>query len=610
VREAPASPERGEKVRNAIGLALLGVAFAWALGVVAVRTFGPASESSLTAGKKVIRFVHWQLEGGVVQAYEWARQEYMRLHPDVVVEQIDVHERAYTQWVQTQLIGRTAPDLIELRFQANLVVRYFIPTTEIGDQPNPYNSREWDARLRDVVLEARLGELEADASVPAAERRDRAEALRRQAAASPVGELDGVSWRNTYIDGMQGGYVPELQDYYGMGTSVFTQRCYANATLLKEAAGITEPPRTLAEFFRVCEAIQAYARRHRLKLVPIAGSRYTEEMFRSKYWDMGTFGLLEAQDVDGDGGVSQGERLWGVFTGRIDFETDPYLEGTHKCLYDICQYFNRGFMAAQRDQSVFLFAQGHAAMIATGTWDAGSLWQQVEGDFPILVFDFPVPAPGEKYHDAMPHRVTEAGTTAQGLFGLSKFSRHPETAIDFMHFLTSRRVNEEINRRFRWFPAVRGARTDAILQAFEPKTEGVFNVFHIGKFLGGDTELRYLQQYTDFVSAVPPEGVPYEEFLDGHYRRFICRVARDFHEYALRDFVKFHENAYSATVQTEVALAQARSRALREGMTPEVQRNLVALVLGSVRRLHGRAVEYHLYEQAKVAWEARRGRGP
>jgi len=168
--------KRSERIRNWIGFAILGGALAWAVVVVVVRTFGPESDLSLTQDKKIIRLVHWQLEGGYVKGMNEAMREYEKLHPDVSVQQIDIHERAYNQWVQTQLIGRTAPDLIELRFGpdlANRVVRYFVPITDIVDRPNPYNEGT---------------------------------------------DLEGLPWRETYMDGMMGGYFGELQDYYGVPT--------------------------------------------------------------------------------------------------------------------------------------------------------------------------------------------------------------------------------------------------------------------------------------------------------------------------------------------------------------------------------------------------------
>jgi raffinose/stachyose/melibiose transport system substrate-binding protein len=601
------SSDRRQKIRNAVGLALLAVVFTWSIVVVARRTFGPTSETSLVGDKKVIRFVHWQLEAGYMQAMDEARRQYMRLHPDVVVEQIDVHERAYYQWVQTQLIGRTAPDLIENRFQGGLIVRYFVPLTTIVEEPNPYNSRAWDERLKALVVEDRARAIRADPARSDAEKERLIREVQREADEPREGDLEGVPWRETFIDGMMGAYQIELRDYYSVPTSVFTMRIYANKDIVKKATGEAKAPKTLGEFFRLCRAIEDYARKNDLKLVPIAGSNYTESMFRNKYNTMGTWGTLEAQDDDHDAGVTYGERVLAVQTDRIPLETDPYLEATHKILYDICRFYNRGFMAANRDESVFLFAQGNAAMIATGTWDAGSLWQQAQGDFEIMVFDFPVPGPGEPYSNVVAERVTEAGTMVQGLYSLSRFSRHPDVALDFMKFLTSRRINEDINRKFRWFPGVRGARTEDILKPFEPKLEGVYEIF-IFKYLP-DIELRYEQQYKDFISDVPPADRPYAEYLDEHYKQFMARYARDFRKYSLEDLRKMLETQYNSGVQTEVSLCQLRARALREGLTPDVKASLMAVTLGQVRRLQERAVDWTRYEKAKAAYEARLAAG-
>ena len=51
-----------------------------------------------------------------------------------------VSERVYKQYVQTQGIGKTLPDLVQLgREEAGSVPRFFISNTEDVQQPNPYN---------------------------------------------------------------------------------------------------------------------------------------------------------------------------------------------------------------------------------------------------------------------------------------------------------------------------------------------------------------------------------------------------------------------------------------------------------------------------------------
>jgi raffinose/stachyose/melibiose transport system substrate-binding protein len=610
--------ERQARLRNYLGLAILLAALGWSVVHVTIHSFGSESDTALLAGKKVIRFAHWQLEGRCVEALNEACREYERLHPDVAVQQIEIPERAYEQWTRTQLIGRTAPDLIETRWWPNLLVRYFVPLGEYVEQPNPYNDDD-----------------------PCA------------------ADLKGLPWRETYIDNMLGGWNDNLRGYYGMPVSLFTVRCFANKDLIREAAGVTEPPKDLGEFFEICERIEAYARRRKksdpsFRLVPIAGSDYTENMFRGRYWGMATWDLVEDYDTNLDCWLGDDERVEAILTGRLNLATDPRIRAGHQVLYDISRYFNPGFMAARRDESVFLFSQGNAAMIATGTWDAGSLWRQIAGDFEIMVFDFPIPAPDQEYGRYIRHRITEAGQRAGFSFGLTRISTNKKIAIDFMRFLTSRRINEKINRAFRWFPAIRGARTDEILRPFRPRVEGIFRVIDIW-FRGGDTHLRYDQKYKRYISARDPQPKDYTEFLaaaagdredfvkrfgnlarsfladfgsdpaehrrcafaeyrrrwrDWHYDEFIRAFAADYQELALADFRRTDVDTYHQVVQVEAALAQTRAAAMREGLTGRIRRTYVSRTLGQTSRIDAHVRQGTVYRRLKALEAQPKGDGP
>jgi ABC-type glycerol-3-phosphate transport system substrate-binding protein len=612
--------ERRSRFRNYLGLAILLGALGWATVHVAVHSFGPESDTALVAGKKVIRFCHWQLEGRCVEALNEACREYERLQRargnDVAVQQIEVPERAYNQWVRTQLIGRTAPDLIELRWGGSLIVRYFVPLTEIVERPNPYNS---DPNFCDDP------------------------------------NLAGRPWREAYIDDMRGGWIDELRDYYSMPLSVFTIRIYANKDLLEEAAGSAEPPRDLGAFFEMCEKIRIYARQKRkedssFRLVPIAGSDYTANVFTGRYWGMTTWGLLDQFDENCDGWVGNEERIEAILTGRLDLTTDPYIRAGHQVVYDISRYFNPGFMAARRDESVFLFSQGNAALIATGSWDAGSLWRQVAGDFEITIFDFPIPKPGQKYGQFIRYRPSEAGIRAGFPMGLVRFSKHKDLAIDFMHFLTSQKINEKLNRKFRWFPAVRGAKPDPILEGFRPKVEGTYNVLdlHLGS---GDVLLRYDQKYKEYISAVDPQEGDYEEFLaasrgsrkgfvkrygalgrkflddhggdpkrcsfaqyvrdwrDNHHKQFIQAFLGDFREHVLDDLHRLWVSSYHAMLQTEGSLAEARAKAMRHGLGPVTQRNIVSLIFGQAGRIESRWLSKDTHDRMQAHRKQAAGKG-
>lgn len=585
------------RLRNAVGLAILAAAFLWAAVHVTYQAFWTAGDVTVTGDRRIIRFAHWQLEGGIVPALHEACRLYESVRPDVDVQQIEVPERAYRQWVRTQLVGRTAPDLIEVWGPGNpawdnLIVRYFVPVTERIDEPNPYNAADMDRRLAELVGQDphRLDD---------------------------IGGLQGVPWRDTYIDNMEGGWYDRLQDYYGMPMSVFTMRVFANLDILEKAAGDLLPrdpdsgalqgPPDLGTFFEVCRRITEYGKTQPEPILPIAGSDYVANIFRDRYSQMGTWKLLEPQDLDEGGSASMGERFLAFATGQIDLETDPCIADTHKLLYEISRHFNPGFMNAKREDSVFMFAQGRAAMMATGSWEAGTLHKQVEGMFGILIFDFPTPAPGQRYSNIIEHRISEAGIRAGFPLALTKFTKHPDLAVDFLHFLTSRRINEWLNQQFRWFPAVRGARMDPLLQAFEPKVEGVYKVFE--PHLGGDSNLTYQQLYQGFIGRSPAPGLPFRDWLDDHYRQFIQTYAREFDKTFIADFERSWQRAYAAIVQSEAQLAAARARALRFGLTPSVQRNYAALVYGQTKRIGERTTDALYLQDGRAAYEQRKRGG-
>ncbi len=608
--------ERKSRWRNLLGLAILLAALGWSIVHVTRLAFGPDSDAATRAGKKVIRFAHWQLEGRCVEALNQACRDYEQAKRkqgiEVAVRQIEIPERAYEQWTRTQLIGRTAPDLIELRWWQDLVVRYFVPLTEYVEEPNPWN--------------ARFGEDADFAELP---------------------------WRETYIDNMMGGWNNELRDFYGMPMSLFTIRIYANKTLMERVAGVTEPPKTLGQFMKICERIKAYAAERRasdptFRLVPIAGSKYTENIYRGRYWAMSTWDLMAQYDENCDGWFDDAERVDAILTGRLDLTTHPNIRAGHRVLYDISRYFDPSFMSARRDQSVLRFARSKAVMIATGTWDAGSLWRQIAGDFVFMVFDFPTPAPDEKYGQYIRHRLTEAGARAGFSMGLTRFSRSKELAVDFMRFLTSRRYNEKLNKAFRWFPAIRGAEPDPILKAFRPEERGTYSVLNL-YINPGDTRLRYDQKYQSFISEPEPTDRHYGQFLaaargpreaflaqrgllaelclkriadepatrrsypfaqyiqdwrEDHYHRYITSFAKDYHELALADFHRGYVSSYHRIVQAEAAIASNRAKAVRTGVAPQVRRALASTILGQTSKQFDRARFRAVYEKLSKAENA------
>ena len=120
---------------NTLGLGLLLVCFLAAGWRVWQRAHRELADDAI-----VIRFAHAQLEPGLREAFDAIARDYMARNPDVTVEQIAIPRRAWASWMETQLIGGTAPDLIQLvNNDPNPILRHFRPIDEWVGKPNPYN---------------------------------------------------------------------------------------------------------------------------------------------------------------------------------------------------------------------------------------------------------------------------------------------------------------------------------------------------------------------------------------------------------------------------------------------------------------------------------------
>ena len=102
------------KMINLFGVGLLLVVYIFA----AIYIFSQKKKSN-DPNNIIIRVTHWQLEAGIREGIdEMARKFEKRYFQDtgkkVTIVQNPISEKVYQQYVQTQCIGRTAPDLIEI----------------------------------------------------------------------------------------------------------------------------------------------------------------------------------------------------------------------------------------------------------------------------------------------------------------------------------------------------------------------------------------------------------------------------------------------------------------------------------------------------------------
>jgi ABC-type glycerol-3-phosphate transport system substrate-binding protein len=244
----------------------------------------------------------------------------------------------------------------------NYLGRYFVPLTEELNHPNPFN-------------------------------RD-----------NPA--LANVNWKDTFKDGLENSYIPDLLDYYGVGFSQFTIRIFYNKDLARRVIGNDEAPKTLQELFAKCDAILAYVDRRNVavkahndahpltwwqrtipfvggnqrpmyQLVPIASANYQVNLFRGRYSGMLTADRCRDLDTGLDGNLGWQEVLAAMLEGRLTLEDEKY-RVSQELIRRLSRYFTPGFMSVDRMDSGFSFVQGRALMITSGSWDASSFIKQIK----------------------------------------------------------------------------------------------------------------------------------------------------------------------------------------------------------------------------------------
>lgn len=473
-----------------IAVGLLAAAYIFAAGRLLLRPGATVVDPQV----EVVRFAHWQIEPGVREAFHAIAADYMALHPKVRVEQVDIPGRAWKQWLRTSLIGATAPDLIELASYENsddMLARYFVPITAELEQPNPYNADEPDLR--------------------------------------------NVSWRKTYTAELVPSelchyFSVNLLEYYGAPSAMVTVRVFYNRQLVKEALGQDRVPQSFDEFVALCEALQHRAQVTGQPVSPLAGAAFNITQLTDGLFSAASQRVALAVDSSRDLEMTKHEALIGYVRGRWSLSS-PAMRAGLQTVEAFGRYMAPGWGQLNREDAMLQFLQGRAAMIATGTWDAGGILTQA--DFPVGAFKMPVFRPGDpKYGRDMLGPVSEATTLAGVPFGLTRNSRHPETALDFLRYLTSRKANAKFSRLSTWLPVIKGVPVPATSESFRPVTNG-----YIGGLIIRAYSVRSYELWQQNLYLLSGSGASADAFIARTHRLFdqayadeLKRLARINHE--------------------------------------------------------------------------------
>jgi raffinose/stachyose/melibiose transport system substrate-binding protein len=491
-----------------VRVALLLVACAFAASILAIMTRRAQEHPS---GAVVLRISHWQLEPGVRDAFDQLAADYRReVNPRFHLMQEIIPETTYGQWVSTQLMGRTAPDIIEKgkgltdAIWMSFANKYFLPLSRDVAQPNSHNKGT---------------------------------------------DLEAVPMRQTYIDGMRAGYEDQMQEYMNVPLSQFVIRVFYNRDLLRKLTGLNEAPTNYREFLAICAKIAAQRDERGQNYTPIASSSWHLSItWEPTMLDAPTYPAMRQMDFGRDGFSSNEENYVAFRAGLVHLTDQPFL-ARFKMLKDINRFFPAGYIGLGRDEAVFLFAQQRAVFMSTGTWDARSLQEQARGQFDVGVMDFPVPgADDPEYGPVIEGPLVDRPMVAISM-SVNRRSRHPEVAIDFLKYVASKRGNQKFNDLAGWIPVIKGASRHESLAGFDPHVRGVYGAMNLN--IGGESNVKFQQLYGLFqVNQLSFDAMAKQ--FESFYRD------RGYH-----DFEEFMRDQTRGLVANESFLAGIRAKAMQ-----------------------------------------------
>jgi len=442
------------------------------------------------AETQVIRLAHWQLEPLVREGFDKLMREYeqMRWQRDgikVKIIQDPIPEATYGQWMSSQLMGGTAPDLIEVglglshNVLAGFAMRFFMMFTRDVAQPNPYNAGTFVGTYDD------------------------GKHIHENYEFYTANRFSNTAWRATYKDGMRTGYNEMLQEYSLIPLATFGVRIFYNKTLLEKLTGKTEPPTNWQDFKAMCKQIKTQRMPNKdgtpnpngKFYTPIVGSGSHYPPWEGLLADPLSYGVIRKLDYTRDGWLSNTELYTAIREERVSFDIRPF-QAKFGILEELLEFFQPGFTGLGRDEGVMLFIQQGAVFMTAGTWDQGGIRDQSKGIFELDIINFPRPTQDDPdYGDVVEGPVYESSWNGFP-FALTNTSKHPELAVDFMQYLSSRDVNERLNKLIGWIPVIQDTEMSEDVKAFQPNMKGTRGGPPFT--MGGDTFTKWDQLYSLF----------------------------------------------------------------------------------------------------------------
>lgn len=481
-------------------------------------------------GRPVVTIGHWQQQTGTVAGLDAVIAAYREIRPEVIVRQIVVPDRIYQTWLRTQLVGGTAPQIVEVHGghrQGETVPRYLLALDRWLVVPNPYN------------------------------------------AGTP---LEGVPWRDTFLDGVSSGYEAALAGHYVWPWAFFTLRLYVNVDLWRAAFGEEPTPEDFEGFLARCVRFREWAHERGLQVQPMASSLYQTHITLDRIGRGVTQALLQANDPVRTlrfNSVTHGGLL---LRGRWTMD-DPVFQVVERAYLDTTAQLAPGWPQMSREDAMFQFLSGRALTFITGSWEARSLARQAS--FPVMVLPLLEVSPeSPRFRGMQLAPVAEVGDEFTVGFALRRDAPHLDETVDFMRFLFSVPGMELFSPRSGWVSPLATGDPPAELAPFAPVREGLPPGFITRNFGPNSTRLYDAMIY---------------RLAEGEAGGFTQTIARDLPGAVAADQRNFRRHRIAALRRNEVALTArllgpARIDEVSEGSREAVLVDPLGALFGSQLR--------------------------
>jgi raffinose/stachyose/melibiose transport system permease protein len=223
------------------------------------------------------------------------------------------------------------------------------------------------------------------------------------------------SWRDSFLPGTLDRYT-EGGKSYAVPLSYYVQSIYYNRSLFR--ANHWGVPRTWDQLLSLCSRIKQSG------LSPFAFQGrypyYAQALVDSAYYQQAGKAGFDAQKK--------------LEPGSYDNLAMRQALGFVQTLST--QYFQPGAMGMGHTEAQLQFFLGHTAMIPCGSWLKSEMSGKIPEGFELGTFNLPTvgDAKGDAKGDAT------ALLAASGYYTVFSHSKHPNEAVDFLRFLTSKRI--------------------------------------------------------------------------------------------------------------------------------------------------------------------------